>query len=223
MKNLRRDSSGVSRLRENGILKTGNKDKADIFSRQFGSVYTRENAGDIPLKEPSPYTDIEDIVIDPKGIKKLLHCLNPNKASGPDDLSARVLKECSAEIAQVLACIFNQSLMQATVPDDWPQANVAHIYKKGETYDPANYRPVSLTCICCKMLEYILVSKNMQHLSEHDILVESQHGFRSGRSCETQRVQYIHDLRENLDGAHNRGHKQTDLIIMDFAKAFDKV
>ena len=53
MKNLRRDSSGVSCLRENGILKTGNKDKSDIFSRQF--VYTRENACDISLKGPSPY------------------------------------------------------------------------------------------------------------------------------------------------------------------------
>ena len=63
----------------------------------------------------------------------------------------------------------------------------------------------------------------MQHLSEHDILVGSIHGFRSGRSYETQFVQFIHDLRENLDGAHNRGHKQTDLIIMDFAKAFNKV
>ena len=63
----------------------------------------------------------------------------------------------------------------------------------------------------------------MQHLSEHDILVESQHGFHNGRSCITQLVQFIHDLHENLDGAHNKGHKQTDLIIMDFAKAFDKL
>ena len=68
MKNLRRDSSGVSCLRENGILKTGNKDKADIFSRQFGSVYIRENAGDIPLKGPSTYPDIEGISIDPNGV-----------------------------------------------------------------------------------------------------------------------------------------------------------
>ena len=69
MKNLRRDSSGESCFREYGILKTGNKDKADIFSRQFGSVYTRENAGDIPLKGPSPYSDIEDISVDPTGSK----------------------------------------------------------------------------------------------------------------------------------------------------------
>ena len=82
-------------------------------------------------------------------IEDRLDRLNPNKAWGPDDRSARVLKECSAEIAQVLACIFNQSLIHATVPDDLHQANVAPIYKKEEKYDPANYRPVSLTCICC--------------------------------------------------------------------------
>ena len=98
----------------------------------------------------------------------------------------------------------------------WPQG-----YCLGDPEDPANYKPVSLTCICCKSLEHIIMSKIMQHLSEHKILVESQHG--RGRSCETQLVQFIHDLQENLDGAHNRGHKQTDLIIMDFTKAFDKV
>ena len=108
MKNSRRDSSGMSCLRDNGILKTGNKDKADIFSRQFGSVYTREKAGDIPLKGPSPYPDIEDISIDCNRVRKRnLDRLNPNKASDPDVLSAWVLKECSAEIAQVLVCIFN--------------------------------------------------------------------------------------------------------------------
>ena len=63
----------------------------------------------------------------------------------------------------------------------------------------------------------------MQHLSEHDILFEPQHDFRCGRSCETQLVQFIYDLRENLYSALNRGHKQTDLIILAFAKAFDEV
>ena len=77
-------------------------------------------------------------------------------------------------------------------------------------------------------IEHILVSKLMQHLSEHDrsLLVASRHGFHNGMSCETQLVQFIHDLCKNLDGAHKRGPKQTDLSIikiMDFAKAFDKV
>ena len=65
-----------------------------------------------------------------------------------------------------------------------------------------------------------LVSNINKHLALDSILADCQHGF---RSCKTQMVQFVHDIISNLDGAVNRGHKQTDLIIMDFAKAFDKV
>ena len=82
---------------------------------------------------------------------------------------------------------------------------------------------MSLTCICCKTLEHILVSNINKHLALDSILADCQHGFRSQRSCETQLVQFVHHIISNLDGAVNRGHKQTDLIIMDFDKAFDKV
>ena len=59
-----------------------------------------------------------DITVDPNGVFKLLNGLNINKASGPDCLSARVLKECCFEIAPILALIYNESLAQGTVPDD---------------------------------------------------------------------------------------------------------
>ena len=71
-----------------------------------------------------------EITVDPKGVLKLLNNLNTHKASGPDGLSARVLKECSSEISPMLAClIYNESLAQGTVPDDWQQANVAPVFK----------------------------------------------------------------------------------------------
>ena len=82
---------------------------------------------------------------------------------------------------------------------------------------------MSLTCICCKTLEHILVSNINKHLALDSILADCLHDFRSQRSCETKLVQFVQDIISNLDGAVNRGHKQTDLIIMDFAKAFDKV
>ena len=72
-------------------------------------------------------------------------------------------------------------------------------------------------------LEHILVSKINKHLVLDSILADCQHGFRSQRSCKTQLVQFVHNIISNLEGNVNRGHKQTDLIIMDFAKAFDKV
>ena len=72
-------------------------------------------------------------------------------------------------------------------------------------------------------LEHILVSNINKHLALDSILADCQHGFWSQKSCETQLVQFVHDFISNLDGAVNRGHKRTDFIIIDFAKAFDKV
>ena len=121
-----------------------------------------------------------------------------------------------------LSSIYNESLAQGTVPDDWRQANVAPVFKKGEKYYAANYRPMSLTCICCKTLEHIIVSNINKHLDFlESILADCQHGFRSQRFCETQLVQFYHDMVSNVDGARDRGQKQTNVIIMDFAKPKD--
>ena len=65
-----------------------------------------------------------EITVDPNGVLKQLNNLKIHKASGSDGLSVRVLKECSSEMAPILALIYNKSLAQGTVPDDWRQANV---------------------------------------------------------------------------------------------------
>ena len=58
----------------------------------------------------------------------------------------------------------------------------------------------------------------MQHAKENNILYPLQHGFRKGRSCETQLIEFVDDISKNLQEG-----RQTDIFIMDFAKAFDKV
>ena len=58
----------------------------------------------------------------------------------------------------------------------------------------------------------------MQQLENSNILYDFQHGFRSSHSCETQLISFIQDLARSADS-----NTQTDIIIMDFAKAFDKV
>ena len=78
----------------------------------------------------------------------------------------------------LLTIIFNKSLEQGEVPTDWRKANVTAIYKKGNKYEPSNYRPVSLTSLCCKLQEHILISNVLSHLEEHAILTDCQHGFR---------------------------------------------
>ena len=113
---------------------------------------------------------------------------------------------------------FRASLSQSAIPSQWKIANIVPIFKKGNRSNPGNYRPVSLTCICSKLLEHIIHSHIFSHLTKHNILTEEQHGFRQCRYCETQLITTVHDLAENL----NCGN-QTDVILLDFTKAFDKV
>ena len=98
--------------------------------KPFQSAFTRETDSEIPSKGTSPFTIMGEITVDPKRVLKLLNGLKVHKAPGPDGLSARVLKECSFEIAPILAYIYNESLAQGNVPDDWRQANVAPVFKK---------------------------------------------------------------------------------------------
>ena len=90
--------------------------------------------------------------------------------------------------------------------------------KKGRRSSPENYRPVSLTSICCKINEHIIVSQTMNHLEKNNILVDYQHGFRRRRSCESQLLITSHDLATILNK-----RSQVDVAVLDFAKAFDKV
>ena len=60
---------------------------------------------------------------------------------------------------------------------------------------------------------FFLITIN-KHLAFESILADCQHGFRSQRSCETQLVQFVHDLVSNLDRALNRNHRQTDVLII---------
>jgi len=217
IKSLRNESCGVAPLREDGILKSSSSDKAEILNRQFSSVFINDTSTFQSDLGPSPFTDMTNINVTQAGVFKLLSGLKPHKAAGPDAMKPRVLKECAKEIAPIFTTLFNLSLQSGTVPSEWSEAFVTPIFKKGEKYIASNYRPVSLTCIACKLLEHIVVSNVLDHLDTNHILVDNQHGFRARRSCETQLVGFVHDLAASIQ------RYQVDVAIMDFSKAFDVV
>ena len=111
-----------------------------------------------------------------------------------------------------------KSLYQGQVPEEWRQANVTPIYKKGSKSSPGNYRPVSLTSVCCKLMESIIKDDIMEHLGRNKLIRKSQHGFMPGRSCTTNLLEFLEKITEAAD----RG-VPTDVVYLDFAKAFDKV
>ena len=144
--------------------------------------------------------------------------LQKNKAPGPDRITPKILKLCADEIAPALTSIFNKSMLTGDLPKDRLTGHVSPIFKKDNRAMASNYRPVSLTPICCKLFEHTLNSHIMRHLDKHKILTNRQHGFCTKHSCESQLILTVHDLAQSLDF-----RTPLDMIIMDFSKAFDTV
>ena len=205
IKSKKTDYCGIAPLQQNGTTCTDSKDKATILNNYFASIFVSED-GPMPILADNSYPDISPLLINNEGVTALLLNLKDHKAGGP---AITLLKRLAIEISPVLAMIFQTSLHQSVIPIDWKLARVVPIFKKVERHNPGNYRPVSLTCICSKLLEHIIYSHIFSHLKKYDILCEQQHGFRAKRSCETQLLSTINDIAVNLDEG-----KQTDVILL---------
>ena len=214
------DNTGVAPLKSpEGITYSDGQTKAEILNKQFVSVFNKnEDPNNIKDKGISPHAAMDNIKVSAAGVFKLLTNLKIHKATGPDELPARLLKELALELTPIFTIFFQASLNQGEIPEDWKKANVAPIFKKGERNRAENYRPISLTSISCKMLEHIVSSSIMNHLEDRNILSDAQHGFRKIRSCESQLILAIQELVKGMDDK-----QQHDVLLLDFSKAFDMV
>ena len=192
--------------------------KANVLNSYFHSLFTREAKDcDIP-RMPTYYPVMQDVNITSEGVTRLIKNVKVHKAPSPDGITPQVMKELSKPVSSVLTTIYRKSYETGEIPGDWKRANVASIFKKGSKQDPNNYRPISLTCISCKLLEHIITSSIMRRAHENSILYSLHHGFRDKRSCETQLLGFVNDLTNSMHEGY-----QTDVLIMNFSKAFDKV
>ena len=141
----------------------------------------------------------------------------PNKTShGHDKISNKLLKELCKCISLPLYSIFNQSIAEGKFPDNMKLAEVISIYKGKEFDKVISYRPISLLITISKVLEKAVYTRVYQFLEKHDILYNSQYGFRNKRSCE----QAILEMVEQVLQAHNNGNHSASLFL-DLSKAFD--
>ena len=163
-------------------------------------------------------SDMNNSIRRTDGVKKLLDDLNGYKANGPDRIAGRMLNETSSEITKAMALLF--TLTQSDIPDRWREGLISPLFKgwKKDCNKAENDRPISLMSISSKVLEHILHSNTMKDLENNNILTNLKHGFRKRRSCETQLIKTVNDLAKSM----NHG-EQTNSILPDFRKAFDKV
>ena len=129
-----------------------------------------------------------------------------------------LLKHCADALARPLHVIFVRSLSEGTVPEAWKQSTIVPIFKKGNRYEPLNYRPVSLTSVVCKTMERLVTKHISDYLEEHSLLSDHQFGFRSGRSTTDQLLLVYERVSELVDNG-----EIVDVIYFDYSKVFDIV
>ena len=199
-------------------IKFGDRDKANILQSEFSGVFTKEPICNIPFFEERTQKKISNVKISEEQIRQSIFNLDSGKSCGPDEIHPRMLKELIDHIVEPIALIMNKTLEKGTLPEDWKKAHISPIYKKGARDDAANYRPISLTSIVCKMMESILRKEIMEHISKENLLSNKQYGFVNKRSSTTQLLKFVDTCIESMAKG-----EVVDTIYFDFAKAFDTV
>ena len=193
---------------------------ADILQNQYSSVFSDPN--NPKKKSPNLKLNIEDIISDIAftcdDVVNAINEISENSACGDNDIPALILKKCKDSISYPILLIWQASISSGHVPKIFKKQIITPVHKKSSKAEPANYRPIALTSHVIKIFERIIRKQLVDHLERNNLICSNQHGFRKHRSCLTQLLSHIDLILQNLQNGMD-----TDVIYLDYAKAFDKV
>lgn len=202
--------------RENGQLALNNQENCKLLASYFEQLLncpaptsrlTSQNSK--PAKPDSLPPDEEEII---KQVKRLKN----NKAPGEDGITAELLKAAGPitikEITNIIRDIWNTE----RIPDEWKNALIHPLHKKGDRTDVNNYRGISLLPVSFKILSQCLLDRAQKQLEPS--IGEYQAGFRPGRSCPEQILNLKLILRHQ-----KLYNKNVVCTFVDFKKAYDSI
>ena len=211
-----RDKVGALVLEDN-TMATDDQSKATALGEYFKNVHRLDKGSSLPSVE-NPRMEMGELQITIDEVIKVLGSLDISKAPGPDGIHPAIVKPLANIIANPILRLFQASLEEGRLPNDWKTAVVVAIHKGGNETELKNYRPVSLTSILCKCMEKIIREHICKHLHEQSLLNSAQHGFMKNRSCLTNLLCYLDEVTERIDEGKN-----VEVCYLDFSKAFDSV
>lgn len=194
------------------------RDCANVLNQTFATTFSDVSVSPYPDYNCFVRFPMDAVMIDYAGIVAIIKRLKLSSSCGPDNINTKVLKNTAVYSSIILSKIFEQSLLHGILPEDWKVGKVVPLHKSGDKHSPSNYRPISLTSVCCKIMEHVIYSQLVNFLESSSFFTHSQHGFRKLYSCETQLLMLTDDVHSVLD----RG-SEVDCVYLDFCKAFDKV
>ena len=186
---------GPLRNAQTNCLTDDKHEMCKLLLDHFDSVFTTPDPSKIvldpnafftnpPVSDTSCLTDLnfsESVIID--AIRELSAKSAAGPRPGPDGIPSSLLINCASEIAPLLRKLFTASFLKGYIPSSFKRAAIVLIFKSGDKCLPGNYRPISLTSVICKVYERIIRKQVFSFLCDKNCLNDTQHGFRSGRSC----------------------------------------
>ena len=223
VKHLNKQQATIPTLQKGELTAKSDLDKAEMLNTFFSSCFNNSHPPLTALPSdfshpPIHHDSLDEMYCTVGEVTQLLQNLEVSKASGSDRISTHMLKNTAASIAPSINSLFNLSIRLGKVPDQWKHSTIVPIPKSSKPAEPGNYRLISLICILCKLLEKHMCNLMHNHLSNSNLLSNTQWGFRSGRSTVTALLSIIHKWLSALEHG-----KEVCVVFFDYRKAFDSV
>ena len=218
--------SSPSKLYINDIVVNNPVELADCFNHHFSEVGTKlaNNLSPSSVCAVNDYLTkrvFSSIFLEPVAsdeITNIINDLKTNKAGGYDMISCYFIKLSSSILIPFLVSLINASFSLGIFPDDLKIAKVIPLFKKGDTLDINNYRPISLLTCFSKIFEKAIFTRLSNFLDKHSVLIPSQYGFCTNRSSTHAILDIVSTIYDNINNK-----KYTGMVMLDLTKAFDTV
>ena len=196
-------------------LPTDNEETLANDLNKFYARFEKDLNNDIPQLQPNP--ESPSIVLSIDNVRKCLNSVKPHKASGPDKIPSKILKECSVELAPIFTEIYNLSLATGFIPSLWKTSTVVPVPKKAKILQMNDYRPVALTPVPMKCFEKLILQELKPLLKPHmDVY---QFAYKEQRSVDDATISCIHHIAEHLD----KPKCYARALFIDFSSAFNTI
>ena len=211
--------TGIAPLMDvNGDYVLDNEAKANLLNSYFAKVCVHDNSI-VPLLRNTVCNDsLSEVNFSSSTLMKLMSNQKSSLPAGPDGLPPLFYKKMASCLAGPCSKIYDAIFKCGNIPAIWKTAFVTPVFKKGKTSLAENYRPISLTCVACKLFESVIKSEMVSFLKDHSLLNSAQHGFVAGHSTTSNMLESLNDWTVNIMNGH-----YSRVAYIDFAKAFDSV
>jgi hypothetical protein len=202
-----------------GSLIVDSTDKATILLQTFTKNFTVDNnvLPDVSNFQRSQQK-LSYIHFSPTLVRRAIKKLKHKTKGGPDGIPPSFFINCCEELCYPLSVLFTLSFDCGILPSAWLTSFTTPIFKKGNSADPNNYRPIALTATMCKIMESIMKDQIVSFLVEKGLISKHQHAFIKNHSTATNLLECLQDWSVGLNS-----RTQTDIVYIDFAKAFDSI